>query len=162
MQNQSSGRVGLILGWTLVVLLLVTAGVLAVSAVNGAGSPSVTVEWQTGTEVGTVGFHLYRSTSETGPFERVTDELIASSQDPLTGGSYSYVDEDVVSGQTYYYQLEEIDNSGQATRQPTTVSVQAEGGAVWFYVGAGGVLIVAGLLVALLAWRGNQPPPPSA
>ena len=53
---------------------------------------AVEVEWTTASELSTVGFDLYRSDSQEGVYQKVNDELIPASPDPLTGGSYTYLD----------------------------------------------------------------------
>ncbi|MGE5141568.1 MAG: hypothetical protein ACM3JD_19035 [Rudaea sp.] len=78
-------------------------------------SPNV-LTWSTATEVNTAGFNLYRGDSSDGPFVKVNVEMIPASQNALTGGRYQFGDTDVVPGQTYYYQLEDVEYSGQTTR----------------------------------------------
>ena len=64
------------------------------------------IEWVTAMENGHAGFHLYRSTTEDGTYQRITPELI-------TGGNpYRYRDETVKLGRTYYYKLEAVDFTG--------------------------------------------------
>ena len=76
------------------------------------GPASVTVEWTTASEVDHSGFNLYRSESPDGPWVKLNPELIPPSGDPIVGGKYSYVDDAVKPGRTYYYQLEDVDLSG--------------------------------------------------
>jgi hypothetical protein len=83
--------------------------------------PAVTVEWSTASELNTAGFNVLRGTSENGPFTRLNREVIPASPDPLVGGTYVYTDTDVTPGQTYYYQLEEVEIGGGAWPQGTVV-----------------------------------------
>jgi CheY-like chemotaxis protein len=76
---------------------------------------AVSVEWQTAREFDNVGFHLYRSSSPAGPFERINDKLISATLVPSKGGHYSYLDTDVNVGSLYYYKLEDIDVYGKHT-----------------------------------------------
>jgi hypothetical protein len=92
-----------------------TAVSLASFTAQGEGS-SVSVEWQTAREFDNVGFHLYRSSSPAGPFERINDKLISATQTQAKGGSYSFVDTDVKVGTLYYYKLEDIDVYGKHTQ----------------------------------------------
>lgn len=89
-------------------------GVIIGLAVLVAGcTVPVRVEWTTEVEMNTAGFDLFRGESPAGPFDvRINDELIPASPDPLAGGEYSYVDRTAEAGQTYYYQLQEVELGG--------------------------------------------------
>lgn len=100
---------------TLPALILLTMLLLAGCATQGA-----TITWETASEVDTAGFNLYRSESPDGPWVKINDALIPPSEDPVSGGKYSFKDESAESGKTYYYQLEEVELSGKTTRFPPT------------------------------------------
>jgi hypothetical protein len=88
----------------LLALALVAAGCVA----------PVQVEWTTETEMNTAGFNLYRGASADGPFDvKINDRLIPPAADPLTGGQYSYTDRTARPGKTYYYQLQEVETTGE-------------------------------------------------
>jgi hypothetical protein len=87
----------------------------------------VVVEWTTASELSTAGFNLYRSYSKDGVYEKVNPELVPASPDPLTGGSHTYLDEQVKAGTTYYYRLEEVELNGNAARYGP-IEVQARRG----------------------------------
>jgi hypothetical protein len=76
----------------------------------------VIVEWTTASEVNTAGFNLYRADRSDGSYERVNSDLIPSATDPMIGSQYAYTDTHVISGQMYYYQLEDVEYSGTTTR----------------------------------------------
>ena len=76
---------------------------------------TVQVAWETASETGNLGFYLYRSDSAAGPFVRITDQLIAGFSLSTEERQYAYADTDVISGQTYYYKLEDLDIHGQRT-----------------------------------------------
>jgi len=83
---------------------------LRFTATPGAGG--VLVEWVTGLEIGTWGFHLWRSETEDFAHSRqVTGNLI-----PATGANggagYHFVDEEAVPGGVYWYWLEEVETDG--------------------------------------------------
>jgi hypothetical protein len=71
--------------------------------------PQVTIEWETETELETAGFQIYRSTSPAGEFSLITNDLISSKGSPVSGASYTFVDKEVVAGETYFYILEEVE-----------------------------------------------------
>lgn len=68
---------------------------------------SVQIDWETATEFDLAGFVLLRSTSEFSGYSAITD-LIPAQGSGITGASYSFIDSDVTSGETYYYQLRAI------------------------------------------------------
>ncbi len=78
---------------------------------------TILVEWETATELDTAAFDLYRAEASNGPWDMLVDTQPAQG-DGQTGASYSFSDDDVEAGKTYYYLLEEIDNNG--TRTPLT------------------------------------------
>lgn len=118
----------------------------------------VQVDWTTSAEVDTAGFNLLRSTSEDGEYSQVNAALIpVASPGDTWGGEYSFTDENVVAGESYFYKLEEIENGGAAntygpvatmgeSSSPNSVSVSAvkgTGQSLW----AVGLLVAAGAVV---------------
>ena len=82
----------------------------------GCSNQGATITWETASEVDTAGFNLYRATSPDGPWQKINEQLIPPSEDPVSGGSYKFVDKSAEPGKTYYYQLEEVELSGTTTR----------------------------------------------
>lgn len=90
---------------------------------------AVIIDWTTASEIDTIGFNLYRSEQIDQGFIRVNTEIIPASQEPLTGGEYTYQDTDVVPGKVYYYLLEDIAMNGQVARNsPIEIKAQADYG----------------------------------
>jgi hypothetical protein len=113
---------------------------------------AILVEWETAIEIDNVGFNLYRSLSPGGPYVKLNGALIPS-QAPgsAVGAVYTWLDDDVESGITYYYKLEDVDVSGARTfhgpvsaslQNPTALSLTS------FAAQGGGALVV--LVVAVL------------
>jgi hypothetical protein len=75
----------------------------------------VTLTWETRSEPETAGYHLWRSESATGTYARITSALIPATGDASSGASYSYTDQDVTTGTTYYYKLEDLAPGGAGT-----------------------------------------------
>lgn len=124
-------------------LWLVLAAVIVVLQL---GAPTaVRVEWQTETELNTAGFNVYRSASPDGEFERLNEQLIPGQGGPAAGGQYTFVDEQVEAGQTYFYRLEdvEMDNS---TEMHELNSYTAPAAAWWAPI-AVALSLLAGLLL---------------
>ena len=112
--------------WIISGLLVVAGFGLAIHGFLNLDKANVIVEWTTASELDTVGFYLLRSDTPNGPFEQVNTELIPSTSDSLTGNSYSYEDQGVNAGVTYYYMLEEIENTGSSNQHgPITVEANS-------------------------------------
>jgi hypothetical protein len=86
---------------------------------------SVRLDWETGSEIDTAGFHLWRAKADE-PYARITSSLIPSEGGPFQGAQYTYLDKNVVWGETYFYGLEDIDLSG-ASAFHGPISVKVEG-----------------------------------
>ena len=74
---------------------------------------AVALEWRTGSELDNLGFHLYRSETEEGPYTRITTSVIPGLGSSPQGAQYSYRDSGLTNDVTYYYQLEDIETSGK-------------------------------------------------
>ncbi|MFO0853605.1 MAG: SBBP repeat-containing protein [Planctomycetia bacterium] len=75
---------------------------------------SVTLTWETATEVDNAGFNLYRSRKKDGDYKKINDTLIPAMGNATTGAKYSYTDTPPAKG-TYYYKLEDVDYNGIST-----------------------------------------------
>ena len=84
---------------------------------------SVTLVWATAQEIDTAGFNILRSDSQDGPFAKINDALIPGEGGPTQGAQYSYVDEGLETGATYWYQLEDVDVTGESYLHDVTESV---------------------------------------
>ncbi len=80
-----------------------------------AGDGSATLEWQTGSELSNLGFHLYRGPSADGPWTRLTSSLIPGLGSSPLGQAYSWQDTGLRNGVRYYYQLEDVDTASRST-----------------------------------------------
>jgi hypothetical protein len=135
---------------SMVLRVLATVLVLGAAAALWASgtlmqTPEAIITWSTESEVNTAGFHVYRAAQPDGPYERVTTELIPSSPDAFTGGEYEFRDPAIEAGNTYYYQLEELETTGNFTRLPDVVEYAARSEPNW-------VVVVALVAVLMLVW----------
>jgi hypothetical protein len=90
---------------------------VGLSSFDASGADgAVLLSWQTATELDNLGFHLYRSSSADGPWERITSSLIPGLGSSPTGTTYSFRDRGVTNGQTYYYELEDVETTGRTER----------------------------------------------
>ena len=75
-----------------------------------------TLKWTTASEVENFGFDIYRSTSEEGPFDRVTDEPLPGAGTTDEPQSYKWHDFDIEPGVAYFYYIESISMGGVRER----------------------------------------------
>jgi len=92
---------------------------------------AVALSWTTGSELDNLGFHLYRSMNEEGPWERLTSSVIPGLGSSPAGASYRYRDTGLSNGTTYFYLLEDIETTGRTKRHgPVSATPRAEAGTV--------------------------------
>ncbi len=127
----------------------------------------VLIQWDTVSEMGNLGFNLWRGVSPDGPNTQLNTSLIPSQSPGSTQGySYQWIDQaDLVPGATYYYWLEDIDLNGVVTRHgpvsatlaaPTAVTLgglSASPGAAASLSWGLPALLTALSAAAALAWR---------
>jgi hypothetical protein len=75
----------------------------------------VILKWETGSELGNLGFHVYRSEIGDGPFKKIS-ELIEGAGNLAIGHTYEYLDQKVQPGKTYFYYLEDVDIHGSRNK----------------------------------------------
>ncbi len=96
----------------------------------------VRLEWVTLSESGNLGFRVYRAATFEYPspgsgqaeydYDCITDELIPGAGSSAIARCYSYVDESVESGRSYYYKLADVCSDGVETLHgPVSVTVPA-------------------------------------
>jgi len=107
-------------------------------------APSIVIEWSTASELDTVGFNIYRSDDPDGGTLKVNDQLIPASADAYTGSDYTFTDQNVLAGKTYYYWLEDISGSGAVNRNGP-IEAEADSGIKLEWV-----LIL--IMVLILGW----------
>jgi len=76
----------------------------------------VILKWRTESEINNLGFKVYRSTELDGDYIKVTPTFIVGAGTEATPREYSFTDEDVAVGSTYYYYIEDVDFSGKTNR----------------------------------------------
>jgi hypothetical protein len=77
---------------------------------------AVSLDWETASELRNLGFDLYRSTSEGGPWEKITTSLIPGLGSSPIGARYTYADTGLANGVRYYYELEDVETDGRRQR----------------------------------------------
>ncbi|MCS6907753.1 MAG: hypothetical protein RML93_07725 [Anaerolineales bacterium] len=131
------------------------AGVfIALYGMSRYRNPQVVIEWETATEVDTVGFNLYRAAQPEGPYQKLNPSIIPSSSAALEGGSYHYIDANVMPGRVYYYQLEDIDDQGRTTLHPPIPAEVKVQGLVEIVTGA--AILALGLTLGIRGWLGGN------
>ncbi len=118
--------------------------------------PSVTVQWDTETEINTAGFNLYRSESEKDDYILINETLIDSEGNSVSGASYEYVDSSVERGKTFYYLLEEVQIDGQVNRYEDEKFLYAVPGLSGLIVLLATVVIVVGLALLVMGFKESR------
>ena len=72
----------------------------------------VLIEWKTDMELNNAGFNIWRSEAAASGYFKINDSFIPAEG---SGYQYSFIDDAVVTGNTYYYKLEDIDLDGIST-----------------------------------------------
>lgn len=74
---------------------------------------AVVVEWETAAEINHIGFNVWRALHANGRYRQVNESIIpAQGLGGVTGASYTFVDDNVMAGTTYYYRLESVGADG--------------------------------------------------
>jgi hypothetical protein len=119
MDRKARGR--LVIGLSSMLILLGLAALTQTRTAAAVFVQSFTAEWQdsavqvnwtTAQEVDNVAFRVRRSTSASSGFTTIGSKP-SCGPGGITGCSYSYADQDVTAGQTYYYKLQSVDNNQQ-------------------------------------------------
>jgi hypothetical protein len=106
-----------------------TAATLRLFTATASGN-SVTVAWETITEIDNLGFNVWRSAQPDAGYQRVNSTLIPSRVIGSGGASYAFVDHGVPAG-TWYYKLETISSTGQPNEWHGPVSIQIGKNRLW-------------------------------
>jgi hypothetical protein len=91
---------------------------------QGSLTNGVQLNWSTATEIGLLGFNLFRADELAGVKEKLNANLIpALSPGDLLGNAYQFTDVTAVSGKTYSYWVELVMLDGNQYSDPITVQV---------------------------------------
>jgi len=117
------------LGWLVCTLAGLGGLVLGLVSIRSLDQATIVITWSTGSELDIAGYNLLRAESPQGPFTRINPQVIPPSDDPLTGGDYTYGDTGLTPGLTYYYLLEALEFSGVVNQDgPITQTAQNTNG----------------------------------
>lgn len=84
------------------------------------------LKWTTASEVDNFGFDIYRSTSEDGPFDRVTEVPLQGAGTIDEPQSYEWYDFETDAGVAYYYYIESISMGGIRERFSPIIKAPAK------------------------------------
>lgn len=122
----------------------------AIHLVYQLSNPTVEVRWETATEVNTAGFNLYRSDEPDGEFVQINvGGLIASEGEAVSGASYTFVDDTVEVGKTYYYVLEEVEFNAATRRYEDDIFAYEVPYVTWWTAVLTAVSILVGLALVV-------------
>jgi fibronectin type 3 domain-containing protein len=79
--------------------LAILAGLCLSSPAEDRGH-SVSLSWTASVSENVIGYHIYRSLTSGGPYDRLTDKPVAGT---------IYIDSQVLGGRTYYYVATAVD-----------------------------------------------------
>jgi hypothetical protein len=91
-----------------------TAAELASFCATGCDG-RIAIEWTTTCEIDNAGFNIHRGFSAEGQHARINDRMIPARGSAVDGAAYSFIDNAVTTGITYYYWLEDVDVHGTGT-----------------------------------------------
>ncbi len=143
---------------------LIAIGVLWISLAGALliyqfyGPREVIVRWDTATEIDTAGFYLYRSQLPDGEFTLVNNEgeLIPSQGSALSGATYTFTDEDVVPGETYYYLIEEVEYDLTSNRYEEQIFAYTVPRMDWWAIVLASISTVVGPIMLVTGLRESQ------
>jgi hypothetical protein len=95
-----------------VLLLLLTAS----TAVAATDVAAPLLRWSARAEGRVYGYLAYRATERSGPFVRVSPEIIHVPQDGEDEHAYEFRDEGTEACRTYYYYLDQVMRNGRKIR----------------------------------------------
>ena len=75
---------------------------------------NVILRWRTESEVNNIGFRIYRSECEDGPFLKIG--WVDGAGNSAMSNDYQFLDKKVEVGKTYFYYLEDIDIAGERNK----------------------------------------------
>lgn len=150
-QPNSSVKILMVLG---VLWLLLAAALLFYQV---AAPPQVEITWETATEQDTAGFYLYRSIEPEGEFTIINgDNIVNSLGSPVSGASYTYFDDAVTAGQTYYYVLEEVEFDSTRNRYEDDMFAYEVPKMSWWVVVLTAASVVIGLALLIAGLKEDR------
>ncbi len=129
-------------------------------AASADENDTVTLKWETATEIDNAGFNLYRRVAGSDhAWEQINSGLIASKGQLGQGATYQYSEDNVPDG-TWEYLLEDVDLNGLVSRADDAVATVQVGVPTVVAIAASGVisaeityiLAALSLLVVLTGW----------
>ena len=72
----------------------------------------VILHWRTESQADCAGFNVWKSETETGPYDLITTSLIPAQGNSSTATDYTFTDKNVHDGTVYWYKIEEISIEG--------------------------------------------------
>lgn len=112
-----------------ILISLTTLGCASTEAQRTTAEPERvfrnTLRWKTASEVDNFGFDVYRSESETGPFERVSEHPVQAAGTSDVPREYVWVDTRIDPRRVYYYYVESISMNGARERFTPVIRAEA-------------------------------------
>ena len=114
MNKSTANQIGQNIKFLTLFLFILSIAILAFG-LSALFNPSVEIEWKTESEIDTLGFQIYRvNVEDENTITTVNEDIIFAEGSSINGSNYSYTDDKVVAGETYSYQLYEIQLNNEA------------------------------------------------
>ncbi len=114
MINTIANQIGQNVKFLTLFLFILSIAILAFG-LSALFNPSVEIEWKTESEIDTLGFQIYRvNVEDDNNITKVNEDIIFAEGSSINGSNYTYTDVEVVVGETYSYQLYEIQLNNEA------------------------------------------------
>jgi hypothetical protein len=112
--NTIANQIGQNVKFLTLFLFILSIAILAFG-LSALFNPSVEIEWKTESEIDTLGFQIYRvNVEDDNNITKVNEDIIFAEGSSINGSNYTYTDVEVVVGETYSYQLYEIQLNNEA------------------------------------------------
>ncbi len=73
----------------------------------------VVIKWTTKSEIRNLGYNVFRSTTQNGPWYKLNSELIKGAGTTVDENRYEYIDKEPRENGIYFYKIEQIDTDGK-------------------------------------------------
>lgn len=114
MNKSTANQIGQNIKFLTLFLFILSIAILAFG-LSALFNPSVEIEWKTESEIDTLGFQIYRvNVEDDNNITKVNEDIIFAEGSSINGSNYTYTDVEVVVGETYSYQLYEIQLNNEA------------------------------------------------
>lgn len=131
----------------LLIGLLISGLFLLVWGVWNIFNPVIDLTWEATNDVNTIGYNIYRSLNQNGPYKKLNEQVILAQAGDFGMHTYRYRDTPTEDQSLYYYRIEQLSlNSNGAISKVMVVPVTSNPGwELW----SGVVMVIVALYIML-------------